>query len=127
MACTDSPISISVELAILRISHRFAASVSRKWVLVRDNGLRFMAPLYSLVADTGERFDYELAHPPFGKKSSMAFTNEEREQEKDDPTYNRQDFRASTSNKQLNFEQQIRTMLKTAGRAPSHGPDNQGQ
>ena len=55
-----------------------------------------MAPLYSLVADTGWRFDYVLANPPFGKKSSMTFTNEEGEQQKDDLTYNRQDFWAST-------------------------------
>ena len=47
----------------------------------------------------------------------MSFTNEEGEQEKDDLTYNRQDFWATTSNKQLNFVQHIRTMLKTAGRA----------
>ena len=57
------------------------------------------------------RFDYVLANPPFGKKSSMSFTNEEGEQEKDDLTYNRQDFWATTSNKQLNFVQHIRTML----------------
>ena len=30
MACTDSPVSIAVELAMLRISRRLAASVSRK-------------------------------------------------------------------------------------------------
>ncbi len=30
MACTDSPVSIAVELAMLRIRRRFAASVSRK-------------------------------------------------------------------------------------------------
>ena len=45
----------------------------------------------------------------------MTFTNEEREQEKDDLTCNRQDFRATTSNKQLNFVQHIRTMLNTTG------------
>ena len=54
-----------------------------------------MAPLYSLVADTGWRFDYVLANPPFGKKSAGTFTNEEGEQQKDDLTYNRQDFWAS--------------------------------
>ena len=31
----------------------------------------------ALVADSGQRFDYVLANPPFGKKSSMSFTNEE--------------------------------------------------
>ena len=81
-------------------------------------------PNDSLVADSGERFDYVLANPPFGKKSSMTFTNEEGEQEKDELTYNRQDFWASTSNKQLNFVQHIRTMLKTTGRAAVVVPDN---
>ena len=78
----------------------------------------------SLVADAGKRFDYVLANPPFGKKSSMSFTNEEGEQETDDLTYNRQDFWATTSNKQLNFVQHIRTMLKTTGRAAVVVPDN---
>ena len=40
----------------------------------------------------------KLANPPFGKKSSQTFTNEEGEQEKEDLTYNRQDFWATTSN-----------------------------
>ena len=76
------------------------------------------------MADADERFDYVLANPPFGKKSSMSFTNEEGEQEKEDLTYNRQDFWATTSNKQLNFVQHIRTMLKTTGRAAVVVPDN---
>jgi type I restriction enzyme M protein len=59
--------------------------------------------------------DYVLANPPFGKKSSMTFTNEEGEQEKEDLDYNRQDFWATTSNKQLNFVQHIRSMLKIGG------------
>jgi type I restriction enzyme M protein len=65
-----------------------------------------------------------MANPPFGKKSSMSFTNEEGEEEIDDLTYNRQDFWATTSNKQLNFVQHIRTMLKTTGRAAVVVPDN---
>ena len=35
---------------------------------------------------------FVLANPPFGKKSSISFTNEEGEQETEDLTYNRQDF-----------------------------------
>ena len=88
------------------------------------DGAATISPNDSLVADDGERFDYVLANPPFGKKSSMTFTNEEGEQERDDLTYNRQDFWASTSNKQLNFVQHIRTMLKTTGRAAVVVPDN---
>ena len=83
-----------------------------------------ISPNDALVADSGQRFDYVLANPPFGKKSSMSFTNEEGEQEKDDLTYSRQDFWATTSNKQLNFVQHIRTMLKTTGRASIVVPDN---
>ena len=78
----------------------------------------------SLVTASATTYDYVLANPPFGKKSSMSFTNEEGEQEKDDLTYNRQDFWATTSNKQLNFVQHIRTMLKTTGRAAVVVPDN---
>ncbi|HBM15973.1 MAG TPA: DNA methyltransferase [Lentisphaeria bacterium] len=78
----------------------------------------------SLVADNGERFDYVLTNPPFGKKSSMSFTNDEGEQEKQELTYNRQDFWASTSNKQLNFVQHIRTILKADGKAAVVVPDN---
>ena len=70
-----------------------------------DGGV-LISPNDALVADAGKRFDYVLANPPFGKKSSMSFTNEEGEQKKDDLTYNRQDFWATTSNKQLNFVQQ---------------------
>lgn len=83
-----------------------------------------VSPNDALVADPGERFDYVLANPPFGKKSSMTITNEDGEQEKEDLTYNRQDFWVSTSNKQLNFVQHIRTILKTTGSAAVVVPDN---
>ncbi len=84
----------------------------------------FISPADALIADDGKRFDYVLANPPFGKKSSQTFTNEAGEQEKEDLTYNRQDFWATTSNKQLNFVQHIRTMLKTMGQAAVVVPDN---
>jgi len=83
-----------------------------------------ISPNDALVAASGQSFDYVLANPPFGKKSSMSFTNDEGEEETDDLTYNRQDFWATTSNKQLNFVQHIRTMLKTSGRAAVVVPDN---
>lgn len=84
----------------------------------------FISPTDALIADTGNRYDYVLANPPFGKKSSMTFTNEEGEEEKEDLTYNRQDFWVTTSNKQLNFVQHIRTMLKSDGKAAVVVPDN---
>lgn len=78
----------------------------------------------ALIAEPKIRVDYVLANPPFGKKSSMVFTNEEGELDRDDLTYNRQDFWATTSNKQLNFVQHIRSLLKTTGRAAVVVPDN---
>lgn len=78
----------------------------------------------ALIGDSGHRFDYVLANLPFGKKSSMTFTNHEGEQKTEDLTYNRQDFWATTSNKQLNFVQHIHTILKTTGKAAVVVPDN---
>ncbi len=78
----------------------------------------------ALIAPPAYSVDMVLANPPFGKKSSMTFTNQEGEQEKDDLTYNRQDFWATTSNKQVNFVQHIRSMLKSTGRAAVVVPDN---
>ena len=84
----------------------------------------FISPADALISDSGLRVDYILANPPFGKKSSMTFTNDEGEQDSEDLTYNRQDFWVTTSNKQLNFVQHIRTMLKSDGRAAVVLPDN---
>lgn len=83
-----------------------------------------ISPNDSLIAASDTKYDYVLANPPFGKKSSMTFTNEEGEQEKDELTYNRQDFWVTTSNKQLNFVQHIKSMLKTTGQAAVVLPDN---
>lgn len=88
------------------------------------DGESMVSPNDALVAPGPQTFDYVLANPPFGKKSSMSFTNEAGEQETDDLTYNRQDFWATTSNKQLNFVQHIRTLLKTTGKAAVVVPDN---
>ncbi|MGN5290259.1 SAM-dependent DNA methyltransferase [Aeromonas media] len=88
------------------------------------DGQSRISPNDALIADDGRRFDYVLANPPFGKKSSMSFTNAEGEDETNELTYNRQDFWATTSNKQLNFLQHIRSMLKTTGQAAVVLPDN---
>ena len=87
-------------------------------------GDSFISSTDALVSDTGERFDYVMANPPFGKKSSMTITNEAGEVEKEDLSYNRQDFWETTSNKQLNFLQHIKTQLKVTGVAAVVLPDN---
>jgi type I restriction enzyme M protein len=78
----------------------------------------------AFISDDGLRVDYVLANPPFGKKSSITITNEMGEAEKQDMSYNRQDFWETTSNKQLNFVQHIKTMLKIDGEAAVVLPDN---
>lgn len=78
----------------------------------------------ALLADPGERFDYVLTNPPFGKKSSITYTNEDGEQEDEELIYNRQDFWTTSSNKQFNFVQHIHTLLKNDGKAAVVLPDN---
>jgi type I restriction enzyme M protein len=78
----------------------------------------------ALVSDNGKRYDYVLANPPFGKKSSMTITNEDGKQDKQEYIINRQDFVATTANKQLNFLQHIKTLLKITGEAAVVLPDN---
>jgi len=65
-----------------------------------------------------------LTNPPFGRKSSVTIINEAGEQEKESLTIHRDDFWASTSNKQLNFVQHVFTILKQHGRAAVVVPDN---
>lgn len=78
----------------------------------------------ALLRDPGYRVDYVLTNPPFGKKSSITFTNEDGEQENDNLLYSRQDFWTTSSNKQLNFIQHINTILKANGKAAVVLPDN---
>lgn len=78
----------------------------------------------ALRADPGQRFDMVLTNPPFGKKSSVTIVNAEGKAEKQSLTVVRDDFWASTSNKQLNFVQHVKTLLKVDGRAAVVVPDN---
>jgi type I restriction enzyme M protein len=78
----------------------------------------------SLGADPGDRFDLVLTNPPFGKKSSVMVVTEEGDQSREALTVHREDFWAATSNKQLNFVQHVRTILKIGGRAALVVPDN---
>jgi type I restriction enzyme M protein len=78
----------------------------------------------SLKGDPGYRYEMVLTNPPFGKKSSMTFVNTEGETEREDLVILRDDFWASTSNKQLNFLQHVKTLLAINGRAAIVVPDN---
>jgi type I restriction enzyme M protein len=78
----------------------------------------------SLKGDPGDRYEMVLTNPPFGKKSSMTIVNVEGETEREDLVIVRDDFWASTSNKQLNYLQHVKTLLAINGRAAIVVPDN---
>lgn len=78
----------------------------------------------SLAADPGDRFDIVMTNPPFGKKSSTTIVGEEGQVSKERDIVERDDFWATTSNKQLNFVQHVKTLLKQNGRAAVVVPDN---
>jgi type I restriction enzyme M protein len=78
----------------------------------------------SLISDPGERFEMVLTNPPFGKKSSITIFNGDGKADKESLTYEREDFWATTSNKQLNFLQHVKTLLAINGKAAIVVPDN---
>lgn len=78
----------------------------------------------SLASDPGERFDYVLTNPPFGKKSCIKIVNSGGKAVKESLVYERDDFVATTTNKQLNFLQHVKTLLKVTGKAAIVLPDN---
>jgi type I restriction enzyme M protein len=78
----------------------------------------------SLISDSGDRFDVIMTNPPFGKKSSTMIFSETGKAERETLSYERDDFWATTSNKQLNFLQHVKTILKVNGRCSIVVPDN---
>ena len=78
----------------------------------------------ALAADPGDRFNLVLTNPPFGKKSSTTIVGEEGRASKERDIVERGDFWTTTSNKQLNFVQHVKTLLKQNGRAAVVVPDN---
>ena len=78
----------------------------------------------TLRAEPGEHADVVMTNPPFGKKSSITIVNEEGETDRQTLSYNRSDFWTTTSNKQLNFVQHVKSLLRVNGRAAIVVPDN---
>ena len=78
----------------------------------------------SLIADPGDRFDMVLTNPPFGKKSSITIVNGDGKAGRQSQVYERPDFSATTSNKQLNFLQHVKTITKINGSVAIVVPDN---
>ena len=78
----------------------------------------------SLVMDTYKRYDMVLSNPPFGTKKKNTISNEGSKQHSSSVSYERKDFSVETSNKQLNFLQHIKTILKQNGKAAVVLPDS---
>lgn len=78
----------------------------------------------SLRNEPSDHFEVVVTNPPFGKKSSITVVNEEGEVGKQDLSYSRPDFWTTTTNKQLNFLQHVKSLLKIHGRAAVVVPDN---
>lgn len=83
-----------------------------------------ISPDDSLKKNPGGIYEMVLTNPPFGKKSSEKIITEEGKAEAQSLTILRDDFWAQTSNKQLNFLQHVRSILKINGRAAIVLPDN---
>jgi type I restriction enzyme M protein len=78
----------------------------------------------SLASQGGKFFEMVMTNPPFGKKSSVTIVNGDGQVQKESLTIHRDDFWATTSNKQLNFLQHVFTTLKQNGKAAIVVPDN---
>ena len=78
----------------------------------------------ALIADPGQRWSVVLANPPFGTKSSVTMIGGDGKKTKDNLEIVRDDFWVTTSNKQLNFVQHIKTIMDINGRAAVVLPDN---
>ncbi|MFN2485229.1 MAG: class I SAM-dependent DNA methyltransferase, partial [Acidimicrobiia bacterium] len=77
----------------------------------------------SLAAAPSDHYSMVLTNPPFGKKSSITIVVDG-EASRESLQVVRDDFWATTSNKQLNFVQHVRALLQTNGRAAVVVPDN---
>ena len=78
----------------------------------------------ALTADPGRRWSVCLANPPFGTKSSVRVVGDDGRESRETLEIVRDDFWVTTSNKQLNFVQHIKTILDINGRAAVVLPDN---
>ena len=83
-----------------------------------------ISPDDSLKKNPGAIYDMVLTNPPFGKKSSEKIVTEDGKAATKSLTVLRDDFWAQTSNKQLNFLQHVRSILKINGKAAIVLPDN---
>jgi type I restriction enzyme M protein len=90
----------------------------------RADGQSLVSVGDALSSDPSRRWSVVLANPPFGRKSSVTMVGADGRESRDDLEIVRDDFWVTTSNKQLNFVQHIKTILDINGRAAVVLPDN---
>ena len=78
----------------------------------------------ALVTQPARTVDMVLANPPFGRSAVDVIVGEDGKSSNGDSSISRDDFWATTSNKQLNFVQHIVSMLRIGGTAAVVLPDN---
>ena len=88
------------------------------------NGESLIEVKDALTAAPSRRWSVVLANPPFGTKSSTTMVGADGKISKDSLEIVRDDFWVTTSNKQLNFVQHIKTIMEINGRAAIVLPDN---
>lgn len=91
------------------------AEVERRLPVRTDDALRELG---------SARYEVVLTNPPFGRKSSILVVGEDGDTARESITYEREDFWATTTNKQLNFVQHVKSLLQIHGRAAVVVPDN---
>ena len=112
---TFSAIDLVPDVVRLCMMNLFLHGVGDKKPLVQEND--------SLLSQPSNHYDMVLTNPPFGKKSSYTSIVDGKKVT-ESQQYERQDFWASTSNKQLNFLQHVRSALNINGTAAVVVPDN---
>lgn len=100
--------------AMNMLLHGMGKSSGESPIMVKD----------ALTADPGSRYSVVLANPPFGTKSSVTMVGADGRTRRSNLEIVRDDFWFTTSNKQLNFVQHIKTIMDINGRAAVVLPDN---
>ena len=93
--------------------------------ITRPNGKPPIHVEDALGRSIDDKFQMVLTNPPFGKKSTYTIIGEDGDEDPDeDLAYLRDDFWATTKNKQLNYVQHVHSILDTYGSAAVVVPDN---
>ena len=91
---------------------------------VGESHLRLAVDVADSLASAIHPVDMVLTNPPFGRRSSYTIVSSVGRRKEETVSYIREDFWATTSNKQLNFIQHVYSSLRPGGKAAVVVPDN---